>query len=154
MFRTYLSTLTRTFFFAHSTAKLAAMCFTATWRKFLSTADIRSRNDRVLTSFRSIIRGLRLCPNMDQKIRSQSITIEREVANLGYVDDLQMPTTENVSEHNTTDEKECRRTLALMLDTKTMLPPPWGIIFRAASRAVKKAPWTLISYNRFMRSKG
>ena len=31
-------------------------------------------------------------------------------------------------------------TLALMLATKTILPPPWGIMLRAASRAVKNAP--------------
>ena len=45
-------------------------------------------------------------------------------------------------------------TLALMLATRTMLPPPWGIMLRAASRAVKNAPWTLMSYNRLIRSKG
>ena len=45
-------------------------------------------------------------------------------------------------------------TFADMEATRTMLPPPWGIMWRAASRAVKNAPWTLISYKRFIRSKG
>ena len=36
-------------------------------------------------------------------------------------------------------------TLALMEATRTTEPPPWGIMLRAASRAVKKAPWTLMS---------
>ena len=45
-------------------------------------------------------------------------------------------------------------TLALILAIRTMLPPPWGIMFCAASWAVKNAPWMLISYKHFIWSKG
>lgn len=45
-------------------------------------------------------------------------------------------------------------TFALILATRTMLPPPCGIMLRAASRAVKNAPCTLMSYSRFIRSNG
>lgn len=55
---------------------------------------------------------------------------------------------------NTIDSGNSGHTLALILPTRTMLPPPWGIMFRAASRAVKKAPCTLMSYRRFIRSNG
>lgn len=77
---------------------------------------------------------------------------QRERTNLGNVDDLE-------NKNGITSVVELKRmryrlTLALMLATRTTEPPPWGIMLRAASRAVKNAPCTLISYNRFIRSKG
>jgi hypothetical protein len=46
------------------------------------------------------------------------------------------------------------RTLELIEPTSVIAPPPLGIMWRAASRAVKNAPWTLMSYRRLMRSNG
>lgn len=123
-----LRQLTRTPFFAHSTAREAAMCFTAT-RIERTQLSLLPCNQSPYPTHRPLPRcmasGAGECSRSEVRVRTPRA-------------------------HGNASEL----TFADMEATRTMLPPPWGIIWRAASRAVKNAPWTLISYKRFIRSKG
>jgi hypothetical protein len=128
----HLSELTRTPVAAHSTASEVAMCFTAS--VVISVSDLYQH--AIYMPALEALYGVWNCR-------------ERKTCSLTELNNILDPPVADwqpeISVHDSKWIKAKKRTWALMLAIMIILPPPVLAMLRAASRAVKNAPWTLIS---------